>query len=83
LAAARKILADYAEDPVKLEDLAGRVTAFRLSCCFERLRRSGRYEDVLIQDPFDPNGRVAVKLSEERWRSLHSDRAEGEGRPRG
>jgi hypothetical protein len=82
-AAARAILAGYAADPVKLEDLAGRVTAFRLSCCFERLRRSGRYEDVLIKDPFDPNGPVVVKLTEEHWRSLHADQPAGKGRPCG
>jgi hypothetical protein len=51
-------------DPARLEDLSGRITAFRLSSCFERLKRSGRLEDVLIDDPFDPEGAVSVKLTE-------------------
>ena len=57
-AAARALIAEYAADPVRLEDLSGRITAFRLSCCFERLKRSGRFGDVLIDDPFDPEGAV-------------------------
>jgi hypothetical protein len=44
---ARALIAEYAADPARLEDLRGRITAFRLSCCFERLKRSGRFEDVL------------------------------------
>ena len=35
-----------------------------------RLKRSGRFEDVLIDDPFDPEGQVAVKLTEEEWQSV-------------
>jgi hypothetical protein len=66
---ARTLLAEYAADPVRLADLSGRITAFRLSCCFERLKRAGRFEDVLIDDPFDPEGTVAVKLTEAEWRS--------------
>ena len=69
---AREILASYATDPSKLEELAARITAFRLSCCFERLKRSGRYEDVSIDDPFDPEGRVSVKLTEGDWQFLNS-----------
>ncbi len=46
-------------------------TAFRLSCCFERLKRSGRFEDVVIDDPFDPEGAVSVKLTEAEWRSIN------------
>ena len=42
LDAARALIADYAADPARLADLCGRITAFRLSCCFERLKRSGR-----------------------------------------
>ena len=61
---ARALLTQYAADPARLEDLYGRITAFRLSCCFERLKRSGRFEDVLIDDPFDPEGAVSVKLNE-------------------
>jgi hypothetical protein len=58
------LLAEYASDPARLEDLSGRIMAFRLSCCFERLKRSGRLEDVFIDDPFDPDGAVLVKLTE-------------------
>ena len=43
----------------------------RLSCCFERLKRAGRFEDVLIDDPFDPEGAVSVKLTEAEWRSVN------------
>src|SRR5512147_1473256 len=49
--AARALIAEYAADPARLEDLCGRITTFRLSCCFERLKRSGRFEDVFIDDP--------------------------------
>jgi len=45
-------------DPEKLEDLSGRIATFRLSCCFERLKRAGRFEDVMIDDPFDPESAV-------------------------
>ena len=50
-----------------------RITAFRLSCCFERLKRSGRFEEVYIDDPFDPNGEVSVRLNEGEWRSLNAN----------
>ena len=33
--AARALIAEYAADPAQLEDLCGRITTFRLSCCFE------------------------------------------------
>jgi hypothetical protein len=69
LNAARAVLADYAADPARLAELAGRIAAFRLACCFERLKRAGRFEDVFIDDPFDPEGIVAVKLTEAGWRS--------------
>jgi hypothetical protein len=39
--AARALIAQYTDDPARLEDLSGRITAFRLACCFERLKRSG------------------------------------------
>ena len=68
---ARDLIAEYASDPARLEDLFGRITAFRLSCCFERLKRAGRFEDVLIDDPFDPEGVVSVKLTEAEWRSVN------------
>src|SRR5262245_16981368 len=48
---ARALIAEYAVDPVRLADLSARVTAFRLSCCFERLKRAGWFEEVLIDDP--------------------------------
>jgi len=71
--AARALIAEYAADPARLEDLSGRITAFRLSCCFERLKRSGRFEDVLIDDPFDPEGAVSVKLTEAEWLSFNPE----------
>jgi hypothetical protein len=66
---ARALIAAYAADPAGLEELVGRITAFRLSCSFERLKRAGRFEEVLIDDPFDPEGAVAVRLTEAGWRS--------------
>jgi hypothetical protein len=69
---ARALIAEYADDPARLEDLSGRIAAFRLSCCFERLRRSGRLEDVLIDDPFDPEDQVAVKLTREEWQTVNA-----------
>jgi hypothetical protein len=65
------LIAEYAADPVRLAELSGRIAAFRLACCFERLKRAGRFEDVLIDDPFDPEGVVSVKLTEAEWRSLN------------
>jgi hypothetical protein len=73
--AARSLIARYAADPARLAELSDRITAFRLSCCFERLRRAGRFEDVLIDDPFDPDGIVAVKLTEAGWRSVNPELA--------
>ena len=69
--AARALITEYAADPARLEELSGRIMAFRLSCCFERLKRAGRFEDVLIDDPFDPEGVVSVKLTEAEWRSVN------------
>jgi hypothetical protein len=71
LDAARAVLADYAADPARLAELSGRIAAFRLACCFERLKRAGRFEDVFIDDPFDPEGVVSVKLTEVGWRSVN------------
>ena len=68
---ARILLAEYAADPARLADLSGRIAAFRLSCCFERLKRAGRFDDVLIDDPFDPEGAVSVKLTEAEWHSVN------------
>jgi hypothetical protein len=73
--AARALIAGYAADPARLEDLSARIAAFRLSCCFERLKRAGRLEEVLIDDPFDPDGAVAVKLTEAEWRSVNLELA--------
>jgi hypothetical protein len=70
--AARAQLAQYVDDPARLDDLYGRIIAFRLSCCFERLKRAGRFEDVFIDDPFDPEGAVSVKLTEVQWQALHA-----------
>jgi hypothetical protein len=69
LGAARALMAGYADDPARLEDLSERFAAFRLACCFERLRRAGRLADVVIDDPFDPDAEVSVQLTEARWRS--------------
>jgi len=69
--AARALIAAYAADPARLDELSGRIAAFRLSCCFERLKRAGRFEDVLIDDPFDPEGGVSVKLTEAEWQSAN------------
>jgi hypothetical protein len=66
---ARALMAEYADDPARLANLSDRFAAFRLACCFERLRRSGRLEDVFIDDPFDPEAEVSVKLTEARWQS--------------
>jgi hypothetical protein len=70
---ARILLAQYAADPARLAELSGRITAFRLSCCFERLKRAGRYEDVLIDDPFDPEGVVSIELTDAEWRSVNTE----------
>jgi hypothetical protein len=72
---ARSLIARYAADPARLAELSDRVAAFRLSCCLERLRRAGRFEDVLIDDPFDPDGIVAVKLAEAQWRAVDPESA--------
>ena len=69
--AARVLITEYAADPARLEELSARITAFRLSCCFERLKRAGRFEEVLIDDPFDPEGVVSVKLTEAEWRYVN------------
>ncbi|HMB04661.1 MAG TPA: hypothetical protein VKP69_13085 [Isosphaeraceae bacterium] len=71
LDAARALMAAYAADPSRLEDLCGRFAAFRLSCCFERLKRAGRLEEVFIDDPFDPEGVVSVRLTEAAWQALN------------
>ena len=68
---ARALITQYAHDPARLKELSGRITAFRLACCFERLKRAGRFEDVLIDDPFDPEGAVSVKLTEAEWQSAN------------
>jgi hypothetical protein len=75
LDAARSLIARYAADPPRLAELSDRIAAFRLSCSFERLRRAGRFEGVLIDDPFDPDGIVVVKLTEAGRRSVDSELA--------
>jgi hypothetical protein len=47
--------------------------AFWLSCGFARLKGSGFYEDVANGDPFDPDGEVSVKLTEEAWPLFRAD----------
>jgi hypothetical protein len=61
--AARRVLAGYAGDPARSEELIAKIQAFRLSCSFERLRRAGLYEEVAMGDPFDPNGEVSVRFT--------------------
>ena len=73
VSAAREVLASYAADPTKMDELAERIQVFRLCCCFERLKRAGLYEDVTIGDPFDPDGQVAVKLTEEDRQFFNAD----------
>ena len=73
LDAARALMARYADDPARLEDLSERFAAFRLACAFERLKRAGRIEDVSIDDPFDPKAEVSVKLTEARWQSANRE----------
>jgi hypothetical protein len=68
---ARVLIAEYVADPARLDELSGRITAFRLACCFERLKRAGRFEEVFIDDPFDPESEVSVKLTEAEWRSAN------------
>ena len=70
--AARALITEYAADPARLEELSARITAFRLSCCFERLKRAGRFQEVCIDDPFDLEGTVSVKLTEAQWQSVNS-----------
>jgi hypothetical protein len=71
---AQAMIAEHAADLARPEDLSGRITVFRLSCCFERLKHSGRFEDVIIDDPFDPESQVAAKLTEEKWQSVNPTR---------
>ena len=61
---ARVRIAEYVADPARLDELSGRITAFRLACCFERLKRAGRFQEVCIDDPFDLEGTVSVRLAE-------------------
>lgn len=68
---ARALITQFADDPARLEELSGRITAFRLACCFERLKRAGRFEDVFIDDPFGLEGTVSVTLTEAEWQSLN------------
>ena len=73
LDAARALMAEYADDPARLADLSERFAAFRLACAFERLKRAGRIEDVFIDDPFDPEGEVSVRLTEARWQAANRE----------
>ncbi len=71
--AAQRILAGYAGDPIRFEELAAKIQAFRLSCSFERLRRAGLYEEVVMGDPFDLDGEVSVRLTESDWEFFNSN----------
>jgi hypothetical protein len=69
---ARRMLAELANDPAKLEELAGKIQAFRLSCGLERLKRAGLIEEVIVGNPFELEGEVSVSLSEKDWRFWNS-----------
>jgi hypothetical protein len=81
LDAARAFMAEYVADPARLEDLSDRFAAFRLACAFERLRRAGRIEDVSIDDPFDPEAEVSVRLTEARWQAANRESPPGDTPP--
>jgi hypothetical protein len=70
--AARRLLADYATDTAKVEELAVKIQAFRLSCGLERLKRAGLIEEVILGNPFDLESQVSVRLNEEDWRFWNS-----------
>ena len=63
-------VAEVAAGPPGPEDLPTRIAAFRLFCGFERLTRSGRFEDALIDDPFDAEGTTPMKVTKAGWRSI-------------
>ncbi len=71
--AALHILAGYFSDPTRFKELAAKIQAFRLSCSFERLRRAGFYEEVVMGDPFDLDGEVSVRLTESDWNFFNSN----------
>jgi hypothetical protein len=81
LDAALALMAEYAADPARLADLSERFAAFRLACAFERLRRAGRIEDVFIDDPFDPEGKVSVRLTEAEWQAADRESPPGDAPP--
>ena len=72
LDAARALMAEYADDPAQLADLSARIAAFRLACASSG-SSAGRLEDVFIDDPFDPEAEVSVKLTEARWQSANRE----------
>ncbi len=39
----------------------------------ERPKRSGRFEEAFVDDPFDPNGQVSARLNEQERRSIDAD----------
>src|SRR4051794_41860399 len=53
---ARALIAAFAADPARLEELSGRIAAFRLACCFERLKRAGRVGGGPHRRPLAPGG---------------------------
>jgi hypothetical protein len=81
LDAAFALMAGYADDPARLAEISDRFAAFRLACAFERLKRAGRLEDVYIDDPFDPDGEVSVKLTEARWQAANRESPPGDAPP--
>ena len=81
LDAARAFMAEYVADPARLADLSDRFAAFRLACAFERLKRAGRIEEVFIDDPFDLDAEVSVKLTEARWQAANRESPPGDAPP--
>ena len=66
-------LADLATDPAKVEELAGKIEAFRLWCGLERLKpAAGLIEEVILGNPFELESPVSVRLNEKDWHFWNS-----------
>ena len=55
--AAQRLLASYASDPERLDELMKKIQAFRLSCGFERLKRGGTLRSGHDRRPVRPGRR--------------------------
>jgi hypothetical protein len=76
---ARRLASTYLE-PDRIERTLARLLAFSLACSFERLRRAGLIADVEMNDIFDLNGNVLVKLHDDDARFFASHPSEAEKR---